>query len=303
MIDMFPSLDLSDIPEVRRVVAEFSETKPKPQSTPSSGDVVKMQKRVPGYQQRPAVGVRIYIPKKRLSLSPALIHFHGGGFCFGDLDTDDAFCERMCALAGAVCINVDYRLAPENPFPAAFDDGISVSKWLFEQSEDLGIDLKRVVLTGTSAGACVAGSVALFSRDCDALGFALQMLSFPVLDDRCQSQSMQDATDTPVWNRQNSIDMWRHYLGELPKPPPYAVPMRAKNLCGLPPAYIATAEHDPLRDEALEYALRLMKDGVAVDLHNYAGTFHVFDKFESAEISRRFALDRIEAFKRLLSNP
>ena len=304
LIDHFPVLDLSDVPAARRVVALFRQQK----EYVNNPLIAKVDKQVPGWRSSdPPVKVRIYTPERCLPLAPALIHFHGGGFCFGDLDTDEIFCQNFSEAVGAILISVDYRLSPEHPFPAALEDGLAVSKWVFEQAVTLGIDSQKVAIGGRSAGGCLAAAVALLARDArnfqndSFLDFALQLLFFPVLDDRCQSQSMKEAVDTPVWNQQNSIDMWRHYIGEnRSKVSPYAAVMRAKHLKKLPPAYIVTAEHDPLRDEALMYARRLMGDGVSVEFHNYSGAFHVFDKFEHTRISRQLFLECVAVFRKYI---
>lgn len=250
------------------------------------------------------VPVRTYTPKAAEGLRPGLIHFHGGGFCLGDLDSDHDFCLDMASETLTVCVNVDYRLAPEHPFPAAFDDGYAVCRWVVSSAEALGIDAKRIAVSGTSAGGnLAAAAMALKDRDLGHGDVVFQMLFFPVLDDLCRTLSMREAVDTYIWNRQNSLDMWDHYLGKnRSEVSPYAAPARSENLSGLPPAYIVTAEHDPLRDEGLEYALRLMRSGVPVELHNYAGTFHVFDKFARVKVSQSARAERLMIFDKFMKN-
>ena len=234
---------------------------------------------VPGPDGAPPVPVRIYEPEGWTTGGPVILHIHGGAFVIGNLDQDDASCERMALGSGLPVVSVDYRLAPEHPFPAPADDSFAVYRWLADGKSDVEIDPERIVVTGVSAGGALAAAVALMARDFGIIQPIYQLLLYPVLDDRMDTPSMLALRDTPLWNGRSSILMWQHYLGAdfEGEPSPYAAPARASDLSGLPAASITTGEFDPLRDEAIEYAHRLMQAGVSVELHVVPGVIHAFD--------------------------
>ncbi len=269
---------------------------------PSDDRVEELSRTIPGPEGIPDVAVRIYMPRDRNEARPAFVNFHLGGFVFGDLETEHPRCLAMAAEGGAVSIGVDYRLAPEHPFPAAVEDCYAALSWVAENADALMIDPDRIALGGGSAGGNLAAALTLLARDRGGPPVALQMLFYPVIDDRCETVSMRDGTGLYVWDYQNSLDMWDQYLGKDRRDvSPYAAPARAESLTGLPPAYVMTCEHDPLRDEAILYAMRLMAAGVSVELHNYPGTVHGFDLLTPSEISARALAESVEAFKRAMA--
>lgn len=233
--------------------------------------------------------VRIYEPPERVGPSPAIVYFHGGGFIAGDLDTEDGRCVRIAADAGCVVVSVEYRLAPEHPFPAPVDDCYAALEWTVAAAPELGLDPTRIGVGGGSAGGTIAAAVALMARDRGGPAIAFQLLVYPALDDRQLTPSSQ-APDRPVVNAEGVRRLWDHYVGtDRSNVSPYAAPARADDLTGLPPAYVMTAELDALRDEGIEFALRLLRSGVSVDVRHYGETFHGFDLMPST-ISRH-ALD------------
>jgi acetyl esterase/lipase len=247
----------------------------------------------------PDVRVRIFAPKAYDSPLPALLHIHSGGFVLGSIEDEQAFLAAVALDVGAVVVTVDYRLAPEYPYPAALDDCYAALCWMAENADQLGIDFERIGVAGASAGGALAAGVALLARDRQGPRLCFQMLNQPVLDDRLQTASMKRFVDTPVWHATNAALSWRYYLGESPgEVPYYAAPLRADDLSGLPPAYIATAEFDPLRDEGILYALRLLETGVSVELHNFAGAFHGSEQVETAEVSQRQVAEMLQALRR-----
>ena len=236
------------------------------------------------------IPVRVYTNTQDGDRAAAVIFLHGGGFVIGDLDIEHPRCLEMCRMTGATVISVDYRLAPEHPFPAGFEDCASAVDWILDCGSAWGFDCSRVAIAGCSAGGCLAAAVLLRRRDRGQILPCFQLLIYPVLDDRMQTASMHACTETPVWDRHNSEQMWKHYLGEQQNntsPPAYAAPARAASLKGLPPTYVMTAEHDPLRDEALIYGQRLLADGVPAEIHQFAGTFHGFDTLNDCDLSMR----------------
>ena len=245
----------------------------------------------------PEVAVRIYRPHQAHG---AIVWLRGGGFVMGDLDTEHPWAARLADGTGAVVISVGYRRAPEDRFPAALDDAYAVLAWTAEHAAELGIDPARIAVGGHSAGAGLAAAVALRARDQQGPPIRFQLLNQPQLDDRQETWSARHFTDTPWMTRDKVAASWRHYLGSTPASP-YAAPARAADLSGLPPAYIATAEFDPLRDEAIGYALRLLQAGVPVELHQWPGTFHGSQAILSAEVSQRQIAELGAALRRALA--
>lgn len=241
---------------------------------------------------RSRVPVRVYRPAGGIARpGPAVVFFHGGGFMIGDLDLEHPRCLEMCRTARAIVISVDYRLAPEHPYPAALEDCHRALSWVLDRGAEWGVRTDRVAVSGASAGGCLAAGCALLRRDEGRRLPRFLALIYPVLDDRMTTASMtRDHDDTPVWSRRHSRHMWEHYLGAgsaATDVPPYAAPARAACLRGLPPTYVMTAEHDPLRDEGLGFATRLLRAGVPVEVHNYAGAFHGFDTLSDSTLSSR----------------
>lgn len=236
------------------------------------------------------VTVRIYKPTGATTPRPVILFMHGGAFISGDLDFEHPRCLEICRETGFLVVSVDYRLAPEFPYPAALDDCLLAFQWLCAEGPALGADPARVAVAGVSAGGTLAAAVCLVARDRGLPSPAFQMLLYPVLADRLETPSMRAFDDTPVWDSRNCVHMWHHYLGPADRRgavSPYAAPARATDLSGLPTAYVMTAEYDPLRDEGAEYARRLMRAAVSTELHEFAGTFHGFDTLAATGISER----------------
>ena len=289
-IPLFPPADLTDPVTARKDLAELAAAVP----APDTAGMEIQDRTVPA---DPEVAVRIYRPRRAQG---AIVWLHGGGFVMGDLDTEHPWAARLADGSGAVVISVGYRLAPEHRFPAALDDAYAVLTWTAEHAAELGIDLARNAVGGHSAGAGLAAAVALRARDQQGPPIRFQLLNQPELDDRQETWSARHFTDTPWMYRDKFTASWRHYLGAQPATP-YAAPARADDLAGLPPAYLATAEFDPLRDEDLAYALGLLQAGVSVEVHQWPGTFHGSQAILSAEISQRQIAEFTAALRRALA--
>jgi len=288
LVPLLPTVsDLSSIDEIRAGRAARSELFQN--ATTNRDDIAKRDARAPGREGDPAVPVRIYTPKSGAGPRPCVYEIHGGGFLMGDIEMMDAWCQNTAAQLEAVVVSVEYRLAPEHPFPAGIEDCYAGLCWTAANAADLDIDPDRLAIAGQSAGGGLAAATALLARDRGGPALCFQLLEVPELDDRLETNSMRAFQDTPLWNRPNAIWSWRHYLGadHTGEVSPYAAPARAKDLSGLPPAYVSTMEFDPLRDEGIEYALRLMHAGVSVELHSFPGTFHGSTLFADAAVSRR----------------
>jgi acetyl esterase len=269
----------------------------------SRDDVVSEDRAVPGPKDSPDVAIRIYRPKSESATPrPGLFEIHGGGFVIGDIDMMDAWCQLVAAEVDAIVVSVEYRLAPEHPFPAGLEDCYAALSWTAGNAAELGIDPARLGIAGQSAGGGLAAATALLVRERGGPALCFQVLEIPELDDRLETPSMRAFEDTPLWNRPNAVWSWRHYLGadhdgEVSH---YAAPSRAKDLSGLPPAYVSTMEFDPLRDEGILYALGLLQAGVSVELHSFPGTFHGSAMIPTAAVSLQGGKEVIDALKRKL---
>ncbi|CAJ1586754.1 alpha/beta hydrolase [[Mycobacterium] wendilense] len=236
---------------------------------------------VPGDGAR-TIGVRIY--RGGPSPGPAVLYCHGGAFVLGNLDTDHLQCVEFARRGRCTVISVDYRLAPEHPFPAGYDDAAAVLCWAVDNAADLGIDPARIAVAGSSAGGALAAGLAQAAARDAKPPVVFQLLHQPVLDNR-PSPSKEEFTATPGFDGPAAEQMWRHYASALPAA---AVPGLTEDLDGLPRTFISCSELDPLRDEAIDYALRLLWSGVGTELHVFPGTCHGFDSMLPGwEVSQR----------------
>ncbi len=292
--------DWSDLAAARAQLEALVASMPPPQTI--GEDRVRFEDRVvPGPPDAPDLSVRVYRPVGDAGTRPAVLYIHGGGFCFGSVEFEHQGALAAAHTTGAVVVSVEYRLAPEHPFPAGLEDCYAALVWLASQAAALGIDAERIAVMGQSAGGGLSAGLALLARDRGGPALCFQMLGIPELDHRLETASMREFVDTPLWNRPNAIMSWRCYLGEGPgEVSPYASPSIAKDLRGLPPAYVSTMECDPLRVEGIEYALRLLQAGVPVELHQYPGTFHGSAVVPGAAVSRRSNAEMMDALARAL---
>ena len=221
------------------------------------------------------VPLRIYRPDDHGG-HPIVLMIHGGGFTFGSIDSVDGIARRTCMELPAVVVSTDYRLAPENPYPAAADDCYTALQWAYDHAGEIGGDSQRIAVTGESSGGNLAAAVALMARDRGGPAIAFQFLVVPLLDNDFSRDSWTENADYPP----KLLDMeffFNNYLGDSSPPPgPYALPALADDLTGLPPALVITAEYDPVRDSGEAYAARLRDAGVPVDLVRFDGTIHLF---------------------------
>ena len=232
------------------------------------------------------IAARVYRPSQEEML-PALVFYHGGGFVIGDLETHDKECRLLCANAGCIVIAVDYRLAPESPFPAAVEDAWAALQWVASEGEQLGVDTARLAVGGDSAGGNLAAVTALMARDA-SIDLKLQMLVYPATDASKHHDSFTENVDGPLLTVEVIEWFWSHYLGsasdsEVRNDWRFS-PAKADDHSGVAPAYIATCSADPLRDEGNAYALQLSEAGVAVQHSLFEGQPHtLFQMFNVCE--------------------
>lgn len=291
VLDLLPPdlLDLSDIPRVRAGLDALIQGMPTPEM-PS--DVTVEDVRVPGLDGDPEVLVRLYKPDGLPADAAALYWIHGGGMVLGSVEVNDGECAAWASRFRCLVASVEYRLAPEHPYPAPMHDCYAGLSWLAANAGSLGVDAGRIVVGGGSAGGGLAAGLALMARDRGGPAIAFQLLVFPMLDHRNDTPSSHAITDTRVWNRAANEAAWAAYLGGADDVPIYASPSVADDLSGLPPAYINVGEFDLFLDEDIEYAQRLLRAGVPVELHVYPGAFHGSATFvPDSPISKRWTAD------------
>jgi acetyl esterase/lipase len=294
-VQLHPDIEaLSDqIPEIdfaRVDLATMRSGAPLGLAPPPRDDVERVDHTVAG---DPAVVVRVYRPREQVAGAACLYFVHGGGYVVGSYDMNDATLDNYCASFGCVGVSVEYRLAPDTPYPGPLDDCYRGLRWTFEHAGELGIDRARIGIGGVSAGGGLAAALALLARDRGEVDVAFQLLECPMLDDRqCTPSSCHD--ELVIWSRQSNEFGWRSYLGDLygrDDVPSYAAPARATEdqLRGLPPAFVITGGCDGFRDEDIEYALRLGHAGVPTDLHVITGAPHGVQLFIGTEPAQRWA--------------
>jgi len=256
---------------------------------------------VPGPSGAGPVRVQLYDGRVGDGDTGAVLHLHGGAFVSGAPDFEH---DRSTYLArGARCLvaSVDYRLAPEHRYPAGLDDCAAAFDWLVEGAGELGVDARRIGVAGSSAGGCLAAALAQRGRDGVGPAAAFQLLVYPATDWRCATASMRRYGDVPGFCGRNAAQMWSLYLPDGAAPDPYASPALAPDLSGLPPVYVSVAELDPLRDEGIEYARRLIDADVPVELRVFPGVWHGFDLVApSSRAAARFRDAEIGSLRRFL---
>jgi acetyl esterase len=220
--------------------------------------------------------LRIYTPGGAGPF-PVVVYFHGGGWVFGNPDSHDGTCRSLANAVPAVVVSVDYRLAPEHPWPAAAEDAHAAVSWVAAHAATIGSDPRRLAVAGDSAGGNLAAVVAQMARDRGGPALRHQALVYPVIDATFDTPSYRDNANGYFLTRDMMMWFWDHYApGPVARAHAYASPWRATTLNGLPPALVLTAEFDPLRDEGEAYAARLREAGVPVQLRRYDGMIHGF---------------------------
>lgn len=249
-----------------------------------SDAVVRTDHVVPG---DPPIPVRVHRPAEKDGALPAIFSIHGGGYILGSYLMDDFLHDEWSQHLGTVGVSVEYRLAPETPYPGPLEDCYAALHWTHEHADDLGVDATRIGIYGLSAGGGLAAALALLVRDRGEFPMAFQLLDCPMLDDRQATLSL-GSDGLYVWDARSNDFGWRSYLGELygsEDVPPYAAAARATELVGLPPTCMVVGSIDGFRDEDVDYAQRLNQAGVPCELHVIAGLPHAYQMaFEASAV-------------------
>ena len=276
-------------PDLRRIARVI----PKQVITPVTLPIMRMGTRLMGRHTpedvevltlTSGVGVRLYRPTGATGAGPALLWIHGGGYVIGSAAQDDQLCRRFARELGATVASVDYRLAPENPYPVPLEDCYDALAWLARLPS---VDPARLAIGGASAGGGLAAALALLARDRDEIPLAAQLLVYPMLDDRTVQRDGLDNPGHRLWNQSSNKFGWACYLGDAD--PDIAVPARREDLSGLPPAWMGVGTLDLFHDEDVAYAERLRAAGVPCQVEVVSGAFHGFDGIvPKAEVSQSF---------------
>jgi acetyl esterase/lipase len=272
------------------------------QAAPLSDAVVRTDHTIPG---NPAVPVRVHRAADVSGPLPCVYSIHGGGYVLGSYTMDDAAFDSWCPKLGIIGVSVEYRLAPETPYPGPLEDCYTGLKWVYDHADELGVDRDRIGISGISAGGGLAAALGLLARDRSEVPLAFQLLNCPMLDDRQQTASSQ-LDGLAVWSRDTNTFGWRCYLGDLygtDEVPYTAAPARCQDLSGLPPAFVSVGTVDGFRDEDIDYAVRLNQAGVPCELHVYPGASHGYQIAVDAAIVRQSNRDVLDWLARQVRRP
>ena len=243
-------------------------------------------------------------PRAQDEVLPALLHIHGGGYVGGTADLNAGYLRSRSAAVGCVIVSVDYRVAPETPYPGSVEDCYTGLQWLYQLAPELGVDRQRVGVAGESAGGGLAAALALLARDRGEVPLCHQHLIFPMLDDRTCVREPHPYAGEFIWTARSNHFGWSSLLGCPPGSEgvsAYAAPARAENLAGLPPTFIAVGALDLFIEEDIEYARRLIRAGIPTELHVYPGAYHGYQVVPHAGITLNAERDSIDALRRALA--
>ena len=300
MLDLLPAFQIAPetLAAVRAGVDQMSRAAPVPDAP-----VDVAERTIAGACGGPDIRLLIYTPRVTASRRPGFLHIHGGGYVMGTPEMSDARNRLLAADIGCVIVSVDYRLSPETPHPGPVEDCYAALKWMHANAASLDVDPARIAIGGESAGGGLAAALALLARDRGEVPVAFQLLIYPMLDDRTVVADPHPHTGEYVWTPAANRFGWAALLGHEPGidgVSPYAAAARAESLVGLPPAYLGVGALDLFLDENLDYARRLARDGVPVEMHLYPGAFHGFNMMPGAAVSQAFERDYREALRRAL---
>jgi acetyl esterase/lipase len=298
MLEVFPTMSfgMESLAEIRERVFPMPEV--------DASMTTQERRSTAGPAGAPDVEVLVYRPITASGPLPCIYHIHGGGYVVGTAKNQEPIHRQLAASLGCAIVSVDYRLAPETPFPGPVEDCYAGLAWTFARAAELGLDTGRIGVMGESAGGGLAAALALLARDRGEYALAFQHLIYPMLDDRtCEHPDPHHHAGEFIWHAHNNRFGWSSLLGHAPGREgvsPYAAPARAEDLSGLPPTFISTGGLDLFLEEDLEYARRLMRVAVPTELHVYPGAFHAFDMHPDAAVAHQARRDSREALARFL---
>ncbi|RAS94123.1 lipase [Bacillus cereus] len=295
-LETFQDLDLRPeiLPAIREQVAQIL-------PDPVVDDSLSLTDKVIEGPDANPLGLRIYRPKSNDESLPALLWIHGGGYILGTVNENDVLCMKFAKEVGCMVVSVDYRLAPEHPYPAAIEDCYAALKWIADNAESLNIDSNRIGVAGPSGGGGLTAALTLLARDRKYPSICFQMPLYPMIDDRNNTPSANEIKEGFIWNQQSNEAAWKMYLGKLhgtDQIPAYAAAARAEDYRNLPRTYTCVGQLDPFRSETLAYVTKLAEAGVDVEFHLYPGAYHGFEMMHpDADIAIHAWNDYIRAAK------
>ncbi|NNM76481.1 alpha/beta hydrolase [Sphingomonas sp. ID1715] len=298
MLDRLPQVALSQ--ETLPAFRSRETALPLPSVVPNA--VTRRDVAMRGPPGAPDIGLVIYTPAGAGPFG-CIYHIHGGGYVSGSAGSLEFMHRPLAEQLGCVIVSVDYRLAPETCFPGNIEDCHAGLVWVFKQADMLNVDRDRIGVMGESAGGGLAAALALLVRDRGEHRLAFQVLTYPMLDDRTCTADPHPFAGEFLWTPRNNAFGWTCLLGHAPRGEgvsPYAAPARAVDLSGLPPTFMMTGALDLFVDENIDYARRLIRDGVPTEFHLYPGAFHAFDAWPDAQVSEGARTNRSKALRRLL---
>ncbi|HRW10309.1 MAG TPA: alpha/beta hydrolase, partial [Caldilineaceae bacterium] len=273
-------------------------------TVPDYPNVTISNRTIPGPENAPDLNIRLYQPTEAAEPTAGLLWFHGGGYVSGSIDGEEVRARALAAELGCVLLSVEYRLAPETPFPGPLEDCYAALRWLHTNAEELGVDAARLAVGGGSAGGGLAAALALLARDRGEVPLAFQTLTAPMLDDRTVTRNPPHPyTGEFIWTHASNRFGWTALLGQEPGGAgvsPYAAAARAEDLANLPAAFIAVGALDLFLEEDIAYAQRLIRAGVPTELHVYPGVYHGFQMVPTAQVTQAAARDQLNALRRAL---
>lgn len=302
LLDALPKLELSMSTLAARRAQELVMLATMP---PVKSETIKIESLlIPGPADAPEVKALLYAPKQTsATLRPAILQIHGGGYIGGHAEQRAALSVQLAQELGAVVLAVNYRLAPETPFPGPVEDCYAGLRWLHTRAASLGVDPTRIAVAGESAGGGLAAALCLIARDRKEFSVCYQHLIFPMLDDRTCLAEPHPYVGEYVWTPEYNTFGWTALLGHAPGAPdvsPYAAPARATDLSGLPPTFLICGSLDLFIEENMEYARRLIRAGVPTEMHVYPGAPHAFMLVENLALTETYERDAMAALRKAL---
>ena len=302
VIDAMPAfvIDANNLQFVRQAFAI-----PNVASAEAMSEVEMVEHSAPGWNGDPEVGLCVYRPIARTAPLPCILHLHGGGYVAGDARSHEPVHRELALALNCAIVSVNYRLAPETPFPGAVHGGYAAVAWLWSVADTLGVDRDRIAVSGESAGGGLAAALAILVRDRGEYRFCFQHLTYPMLDDRtCHRGDLNPYAGEFIWPRDSNRFGWRSLLGAEPGRPdvsPYAAAARAGDLSGLPPTYIVVGALDLFVDEDIDFAQRLIRAGVPTELHVLPGAYHGYGFSPLATVTITSQQASLAAFAKALA--
>lgn len=297
-LEIMPAINLSneELPLVRQLMNEMLRGRPA-----DEGLAVDVDEQIVPAPDGHAIGTLLFKPRDHAKVRPAILHVHGGGYVMGTARIAEIGNRALAAAADCIILSVDYRLAPETRHPGPVEDCYAALKWLHANADALGADRNRIAVVGESAGGGLAASLALLARDRGEIPLIHQHLIYPMIDDRVCTEAPHPFAGEFVWTSHSNRFGWASLLGAEPggsDVSPYASPARAADLSGLPPAFICVGALDLFLEQDVEYARRLIRAGVATELHVYPGAYHGFDIVPEATVTLQAKQDSLNAITR-----